>query len=284
MFGITLGYRPEGMMMLATGVCIGLLVLFGVPALLGLWRFIKELIQQTKDAQAYLYEIMDDDRAAYFAKYLKEEIALQQMIGEMGAEAYRSSQRTEQIKKYGPIGIVAVILIILAILLYPWTLEAWTQLMVQFGVIKNFSYACLTSSLVLFLYYMCCKKRQRKKWKACFAIAGIGILHAAGRMLGVPVPIPVEAAIPVFLALGVFHYNKWSKSLSEMTEILEYRLNEKRYAKEPVVNDYRQLKELRKQSGYPAGMMKHDDEVDEMLIYLSWLEESKAGNMSSRIK
>ena len=50
-------------MMLATGVCIGILVLIGIPAVIGLWRFIKELIQQTKDAQAYLYEIMDEKRA-----------------------------------------------------------------------------------------------------------------------------------------------------------------------------------------------------------------------------
>ena len=39
-------------MMIATAVCIGILVLIGVPAAMGLWRFIKELIQQTKDAQA----------------------------------------------------------------------------------------------------------------------------------------------------------------------------------------------------------------------------------------
>ena len=283
MFGLSIGYRPEGMMMLATGVCIGILVLIGIPAVMGLWRFIKELIQQTKDAQAYLYEIMDEKRAGFFANYLKEEIALQQEISTMGAEVYRKAQRAKQLKKYAPAGVLAVILFVLAVLLYPWTLQAWTKLMVQMGVIKNFSFACLASSIILFLYYMCCKKRERKKWKACFAVVCIGVLHFAGRMLGVPVPIPVEAVIPVFLALGAFHYNKWSKSLNEMTEILEYRLNEKRYAKDFLVKDYLELKELRKQSGYPAGMMKHDDEVDEMLIYLSWLEESRAGNMSSRL-
>ncbi len=270
-------------MMIATAVCIGILVLIGVPAALGLWRFIKELIQQTKDAQAYLYEIMDENRAGYFAKYLQEEIALQQMIAKTGAEAYRKEQRAKQLKKYGPFGIAGVILLILFVLLYPWTLQAWTKLMVQMGVIKNFSFACLASSIILFLYYMCCKKRQRKKWKACFAFVCIGVLHFAGRMAGLPVPIPVEAAIPVFLVLGMFHYNKWSKSLTEMAEILDYRLNEKRYAKDNLVKDYLALKELRLQSGYPAGMMKHDDEVDEMLIYLSWLEESRAGNMSSRL-
>ena len=222
-------------------------------------------------------------RSVYFAKYLQEEIALQQMIAKTGAEAYRKEQRAKQLKKYGPFGIAGVILLILFVLLYPWTLQAWTKLMVQMGVIKNLSFACLASSIIVFLYYMCCKKRQRKKWKACFAIVCIGVLHFAGRMAGVPVPIPLEAAIPVFLVLGMFHYNKWSKSLTEMAEILDYRLNENRYAKDNLVKDYLALKELRLQSGYPAGMMKHDDEVDEMLIYLSWLEESRAGNMSSRL-
>lgn len=108
-------------MMIATAVCIGILVLIGVPAAMGLWRFIKELIQQTKDAQAYLYEIMDENRAGYFAKYLQEEIALQQMIAKTGAEAYRKEQRAKQLKKYGPFGIAGVILLILFVLLYPWT-------------------------------------------------------------------------------------------------------------------------------------------------------------------
>lgn len=278
-----LAVNTEFMMTLATGICIGLLVIFGVPVLMGLWRFLKELIQQTKDAQAYLYEIMDDDRAAYFAKYLKEEIALQQAIGETGAEAYRKEQRAKCMKKYGPVVVIAVVLLVLAVLLNRWTVPAWTHLMEQMGVIKNFSFACLASSVILFLYYMCCKKRQRKKWKACFAIVCIGILHFAGRCLGLPVPIPVEVVIPVFLALGAFHYKKWNKGLTEMTEILEYRLNEKRYAKDAVVQDYCELKQLRKQSGYPAGMMKQDDEVDEMLIYLSWLEESRAGSMGNRL-
>ena len=139
-------------MMIATAVCIGILVLIGVPAAMGLWRFIKELIQQTKDAQAYLYEIMDENRAGYFAKYLQEEIALQQMIAKTGAEAYRKEQRAKQLKKYGPFGIAGVILLILFVLLYPWTLQAWTKLMVQMGVIKNFSFACLASSNILFLY------------------------------------------------------------------------------------------------------------------------------------
>ena len=266
----------EFLMAMSTAVCIGLMVVFGVPLLLCLWRFIKEMIQQVKDAQSYLYEIVDDKRAEYFASYLQEETDKQRTIRETGLEAYQKEKKTAMLKKYGPVAVFAVILIILFILLYPWTMKAGVQLMEKMGVIKNFSFACLTSSIILFLYYLCCQKRHRKKWKACFAIAGFGLLHLAGRLAGIPVPVPVDVVIPVFLALGMFHYNKWSKELHEMSEILEYRLNEKRYAKEAVVQQYKDLLALREQNGYKTGMTQKDNEVDEMLIYLSWLEQVKA--------
>ncbi|MBR4944020.1 MAG: hypothetical protein IKZ26_01240 [Peptococcaceae bacterium] len=270
-----LAVNTEAMLMLGYAVSIGFLILFGVPACIGLWRFLKELVQQTKSAQGHLYEIMDDKRAEFFGTYLKDEIKRQNEISKIGAEAYRKEERSAMLKKYRIPMIAAVILLVLAVLLNQWVLQAALVLLEKGGVIKNFSFACLSSSVVLFLYYLCCKQCQRKKWKACFAIAIIGMVHGLGRLTGAPVPIPVEVVIPVFLALGAFHYSKWSKGLAEMTQILQHRLQEKRYAKEPVVNDYLELESLRKQNQYPAGSMKQDDEVDEMLIYLSWLEQSK---------
>ena len=275
MFGMTIGVREAAMMPFAKGICIGLLLIFAVLAAPWLWRFMKELIQQTKDAQSYLYEIMDDKRAGYFAAYLKDEMARQQIVGQMGADAYRKEQRNAKLKNYRVLIAAAAILLVLALLLHKWVLLAALELATDFGVIDSFSFACLAVSIILFLYYMCCKKRHRKKWKACLAIVVAGVLHLAARMLGVPAPIPVEVVIPVFAALGLFHYNKWSKGLQEMTEILQYRMQENRYADEPVVKDYLALQQLREQNGYKTGMMQHDDEVDELLIYLSWLEQSK---------
>ena len=89
-----LAVEIEFLMALSTAVCIGLMVVFGVPLLLCLWRFIKEMIQQVKDAQSYLYEIVDDKRAEYFASYLQEETDKQRTIRETGLEAYQKEKKT----------------------------------------------------------------------------------------------------------------------------------------------------------------------------------------------
>ena len=144
-----LAVNIEAMLMLGYAVCIGFLILFGVPACIGLWRFLKELVQQTKSAQGHLYEIMDDKRAEFFGSYLKEEIKRQNEIGKVGAEAYRKEERSALLKKYRIPMIAAIILLVLAVLLNQWVLQAALVLLEKGGVIKNFSFACLASSVVL---------------------------------------------------------------------------------------------------------------------------------------
>ncbi|MBR5318139.1 MAG: hypothetical protein IKU46_00895 [Peptococcaceae bacterium] len=260
-----------------TVVCWGLAAAVAVPLLYALYKFLCELRIQVKEAQSELYEFVDDKRAGYFGVYLQSELDRQREIAETGLAAYRDGKKKAFQKKYGILLYAAGILLVLAVVLFPSVLAAAERLAVRFHVAENFSYACFALSLILVLYYLCCKTHQRKKWKASFVIAGIAGLHFICRLADLPItPVPVEVLSPVFLVLGLYHYRKWRKGLDEMTEILQYRLQEKRYADDTAVQQYLALQQQRKANGYRLSLEEHDNELDEMMLYLSWLEQAKA--------
>ncbi len=266
--------NQEAMMTLGTVIFVGLLVLIAIPLLWALGKFIEDLITQVKNTNSELYEINDENRANFFVTYLDKQLDLQNYISDIGMDGYKQEQKKERFKKFGVLIVAGVILVIAAIVLFPWVAAAAKAMMVRFRVYEQLSFALFAGSLILALYYLCCKNLNRKRYKVCFVIAALGIIHGIVRLAGVDVAVPLELAVLLFLPLGVSHYKKWNNSLTEMGEILQYRLNEKRYADDAGVQKYQELQKLREKNGYTVTKMQLDNELDEMLLYLSWKSQS----------
>lgn len=256
------------------------LALIVVPCIPGLWfmyLFLRKLVQLIKDIGS---EYLDGEkRIPFIAEYFQEQLEKQDRIRELGKTGYFIQKLKQFWKDYSFFFYAAGMILLMTVIMFRRVLAIALTLLSNVPLSEILAVVVMAVEILILVYYILCKT-HRGKWKAAIALL---VLVAAKQLWALAqgdFTLSADDVLILMLFLAVHHYGKWKQELVCNIEAMHQRLDEEQYAEDDLIQMYLALKKQRMDSRERVTVftrLQDDDELDEMRIYLNWLEKQAHG-------
>lgn len=255
------------------------LALIVVPCIPGLWlmyRFLRKLVQLIKDIGSEAGEYLEGEkRIPFIAEYFQEQLEKQDRIRELGKTGYYIQKLKQFWKDYSFFFYAAGMILLMMLIMFRRVLAIVLALLSNVPVSEILAVVVMAVEILILVYYILCKT-HRGKWKAASALLFLVAAKQLWALTQGDFTISVDDVLILMLFLAVHHYGKWKQELACNIEAMHRKLDEEQYAEDDLIQMYLTLKKQRMDSRERVTVftrLQDDDELDEMRIYLNWLEK-----------
>ena len=245
-----------------------------------MYRFLRELVQLIKDIGSEAGEYLEGGkRIPFIAEYFQEQLEKQDKIRELGKTGYYIQKLKQFWKDYSFFFYAAGVILLMTVIMFRRVLAIVLTLSSNVPLSEILTVVVMAAEILILVYYILCKT-HRGKWKAAIALL---VLVAAKQLWALTqgdFTLSVDDVLILMLFLAVHHYGKWKQELVCNIEAMHQRLDEEQYAEDDLIQMYLALKKQRMDSRERVTVftrLQDDDELDEMRIYLNWLEKQAHG-------
>lgn len=259
-------------------IVLAILIVPCIPMLYLLYRFARDFIQVLKEILGDYPNVVNESRVEFLIEYLQNELEKQDRIREQGVAGYYISKAKDFWKEYHFVFYAIGMLLLLTVTMFRRVIAAAVLVISRLELLPNGSVLIAVLQGLILFYYIICKKTS-KKWKAAIALCVIVTLKQVCHLLHGSIEASADMVLFVMLFLAVHHHQQWKRELEDSTRMLQQRMLEERYADDAIVQQYLALQKHRLDIGERSTIfqqLRNDDEVDEMMQYLNWLEQPDA--------